>query len=286
MVGILEREEIMNVNDRILFIVGMHNGGTTMFDNIIKRCKQAVPLSREGCSFFKHMPELGPFDMHYNLPRLCTERLDVFANDDNYDWPAIKELWVKHWTSHHKATRLRQQGKSRVFVEKSPSVNIFVAPMLAREFEDAIFLLTIRDPYAIVEGMHRRNLADWKLDAPLQRYAKHWIKCASAMKDLMEDEHWYREGSWVFCKYEDFCEDSTELFEQLKYMLPELEDLSSNPVGGCHYVGQKGHQPIPPTNFNSKQLERLSKDDIESINEVLLKHKDLLEYFEYTIIGT
>lgn len=259
-----------------LFIVGMHNGGTTMFDNMLKRCKNVVPLKKEGCAYFSKRKDLGPFDMHFDLPRLCTEKLEIFGNEESYAWPAIKSVWMNDWQNHHKF----KQTNNPVLLEKSPSVNIFVAPFLDKYFENAHFLLSIRNPYAIVEGMYRRNWYDWKLDWPKERYARHWLRCAVGMKELqlggsmeVNNKYWF--------KYEEFCADPAACIKFVKAWIPELDDLHTGPIGGVHYIGQKNQQPIPPTNFNQKQFDNLTNEDLEAINSVLDERPDILEYFGY-----
>ena len=65
-------------------------------------------------------------------------------------------------------------------------------------------------------------------------------------------------------------------------MIPELDDLDMHKDVAVQGVEGKIRQPI--VNYNAKQIELLSDDDIAAINVELDKVPDVMEHFGYEYI--
>jgi hypothetical protein len=146
-----------------------------------------------------------------------------------------------------------QQG--HVLLEKSPP-NTIRARWLQANFKPARFVAMVRSPYAVAEGVKRRT------GASLEDAARHWTEANRMfLDDVASLEHVVR------IRYEDFCETPeqylAELTEFLGLTRPFAADATQelrvhnidDAVGGVR-------------NFNQKSLDRLSMDELRTIEDI------------------
>ena len=111
---------------------------------------------------------------------------DRWDPDLKVDWPAVKNVFFGHW-SPFKPIRF----------EKSPP-HLMRAAQLAQAFPNAHFLITLRDPYAQIEGTLRRGWHPCARDA-----AEFWLETARAQVSNIETL-----GRTLAFTYEELTEDA------------------------------------------------------------------------------
>ncbi len=252
-----------------LFIVCMNNSGSTLLHNYLSKCALMVPLPRlkkniaTSSEGHNHVGKSMPHPRDYNMLGVWTERPQIISEPNKYNWPAIRNSWNKAWKSSGKNI-----VDGSIFLEKSPP-NVLRAHMLEKHFSDAHFIVMVRNPYAVSEGLRRRQ------GYSIERCAKHWgestraqIKNIKTLKKV------------VYVKYSDLCDNGELAVKSIKAMLPELEDLSlEGDFSGHHSVFGKKAMPIK--NLNSTQIKNLGSNDIKRINKVLSSYRKELEFFGF-----
>lgn len=189
------------------------------------------------------------------------------------DWVKVRKIFFQYW-SPLKPIRF----------EKSPP-NIVRAIELERAFKNSLFLITLRNPYAQIEGLLRRQ---W----PFNKYgpqsspsvpltpkvaAEFWIKLAKYQ--LYNLEHL---GNTCFFTYEELAERPADTIRRITDFLPGLDALDIESKFTAHNITG---QPINGfKNLNQQKIENLTKQQIEEINIVLGHHEDLLETLHYQLI--
>jgi hypothetical protein len=189
------------------------------------------------------------------------------------DWVKVRKLFFQYW-SPLKPIRF----------EKSPP-NIVRAIELESAFKNSLFLITLRNPYAQIEGLLRRQ---W----PFNKYgpqsspsspltpkvaAEFWIKLAKYQ--LYNLEHL---GYTCFFTYEELTERPNDTIRRITDFLPGLDALDIQSKFTAHNVTG---QPINGfKNLNQQKIEKLTQQQLEEINIVLERHEDLLETFHYQLI--
>jgi hypothetical protein len=131
-----------------LFIVCPNNSGSTLLVELLDTSAHASifpSINHEGQWVARAADDgLMPF------PEGCegrnwTVNEQKFADPRNYDWPRLKQAWNDAW-SPSKSVR----------IEKTPSL-VVSAPLFQSRFDNARFILSMRDPYAFCEGVRRRE---------------------------------------------------------------------------------------------------------------------------------
>jgi len=257
--------------EKFLFIICMNNSGSTLLERVLSRCRNAVGLPApggpdqqvNGQRFVKdYMPSPG----RLKCRRIWSEQAAILQDESRYQWSVIKRIWREHWARNPKF----QTATPRVLLEKSPP-NIFRASMLQKHFEDSFFILMQRNPYAVAEGIRRRA----KLS--IERCIQHWIRCA---QQQMRNEKTLRHA--ITLNYEDLSERPEACCQRIINLVPELDDLDIRQNVAVHSLDGRVRQPI--VNYNQKQIERLSKEDLAEINRHLDQVPDLMAHFGYEYV--
>lgn len=190
------------------------------------------------------------------------------------DWRAIRNVFFHYW-----------DPRCKIRLEKSPP-NIIRARAINRVFENSLFLITIRNPYAQIEGFLRR---DWPFgaygpqtsegDKPTAvQAAEFWVKCAHYQKLNLESLE-----NTCFFSYEDLTDNTEATVSKIMAFLPNVADLSSDATFTAHNV--TGSPVAGLVNLNESKINNLSGNQLASINSVLEHHVDLLRYFGYELIS-
>jgi len=189
------------------------------------------------------------------------------------DWVKVRNIFFQYW-SPFKSIRF----------EKSPP-NIVRAIELERVFRNSLFLVTLRNPYAQIEGLLRRQ---WQFNkygpqsSPLfpvtpKVAAEFWIKTAKFQ--MYNLEHL---GNTCFFSYEELAEKSDDTIRRITNFLPELGELNIESEFTAHNITGK---PISGfKNLNQQKIQNLTEQQLEEINLVLGRHEDLLANFHYQLI--
>lgn len=252
-----------------IFISCMNNSGSSLLYKILGNCSNVVKLEYEGQHYTKNLmpsPKAG----NKELKRFAIEFEEKYTNENNYNWPEIKKIWYNQWLNDPKYKN--HPDKYNVFLlEKTPS-NFLKCNMLEREFNNPYFVIMLRSPYAVCEGVMRTTNKALNGYYTPEKAIKNWlIQADYQIKNIntLKNNVWFT--------YEDLCDDFNKVKEKLLNFVP-LQNLN---VCGKYRVG-KYNQEV--NNLNDQQIARLSKETIDIINKELYKRRDVMEFFEYDYI--
>ena len=138
-------------------------------------------------------------------------------------------------------------------------------------FNNIFFLGMVRNPYAHVEGLIRRN------GATTEYAAAFALKCLRYQKKNKEHEK-----DILFISYEDLCDNKEESIEKIKEFIPELGSLNSDLEFSAHNFKTDGKMKIQ--NLNPEKIKKLSSEQLQVINSYFKKEEEVLKYFGYSII--
>ncbi len=215
-------------------------------------------------------------------------RKGVWNPQQEFPWTRIKECWEHFWDIN-----------KPVFLEKSPP-NLLRAFEIEKVFSPASFLVMIRNPYALCEGIRRYIEKSEKrgneqketvlvkaltgnpeavLDGDeIEIATKFWVKCAKYQKE--NTKHLKRA---IHFTYEEFADNPSHIKKRILDFVPELKSLDIDKKFNVHSVEGRSARPI--SNFNSKKIALLSAKDIRRINTILKESKDLMDFFGYEFLN-
>jgi hypothetical protein len=250
----------------------MNSGGSTLLQHCLGSCKSITQLLRthpdkaSSSEGHKLAASSMPSPWRLEVGGIWTEKSSVFSDDKNYNWQKIKKIWFKSW-----AKSAGKPLENMVLLEKSPP-NVIRANLLQKHFLNSYFIVMVRNPYAISEGLRRR------LGYNIKRCAIHW---GEATRFQVKNLKTLNNVIWL--KYEDLCDNQALAKTKIVSLLPELNDLSfEGNFSGHHSL--HGRRVMPVKNLNNDQIKNLSRKDIKIINNVLSKYKKELNYFNYKMI--
>jgi hypothetical protein len=246
-----------NLEHLYFFILCPNNSGSTLLVQLLGTSRNVSILPSEGqWVVWREDPRAMPFPQG-NERRNWTVNEEKFADPSRYDWLRIKNIWRRWWDL-----------EKPILVEKSPPM-VVTAPLLQAEFVPSRFLISVRNPYAVCEGIRRKG--GYSLTAA----ASHWAR-ASQLQQRNRDHL----PASLFLRYEDVCDHPEKAIRLLNEFLPELGGLDSQRV--FRVMDQTGRIH----NLNAQQITSLSERDIEEINTVLSPHHELLESLGYNLLTT
>ena len=177
----------------------------------------------------------------------------------SYPWEEIKEVWMKYWDQ-----------RKFILMDKT-NTNIMRVGDIKEVFEDAIFLAMVRNPYAQVEGIIRRN------GATTEYAAQFALKCLRYQKNNKDNEK-----NILFISYEDLCDKTEESIDKIQDFIPNIGSLRTDLEFSAHNFKTKGKMKI--NNLNNEKINKLSPKQIQIINSYFKKEEELLRHFGYSII--
>jgi hypothetical protein len=253
------------MSDKFLFITSTNNSGSTVLVRFLENCRNIISLFGEGQY---SADEFMPLPVENNVARVWTEKAEIFENNDNYNWEMIKNTWMEIWK---KDPKYNETFYNRVFLEKS-APNVLRAKLLEKEFANSYFIIMMRNPYAVTEGI--KSLKGYDTG----RCIRHWV---AAARKQMENINSLARNIWF--TYENMCDNPEQVLDQVKKFMPELADFSfkgeiilHNPDSERATLGLK--------NFNDRQIKNLLPEDIAIINSYLSKETEILNFFGYRMI--
>lgn len=246
-----------------LFITVINNAGSKLLVQLVGECQNAITLPKEGERYAQ---------MEACVSRLWsqTHQRDKMLNEDRYDFDLIKNEWGKLWAK----SRHFKTANPKIFVEKSPP-NVLRAQMYEKHFPNAYFMIMVRNPYAVIEGILRRH----NKKRPLDQATQHWIYTS---RKTIENLEVLKHSVWF--KYEDLCDRPKIVTAKIKEFMPELHDIDLRKRLRTHSQLKGGAFMSAPINLNNMQIKNLSKGEIKKIGEQLANNTDLMEFFGYEII--
>ncbi|MFL2574425.1 MAG: sulfotransferase [Flavobacteriales bacterium] len=235
--------------NQYLFILSPPFCGSTLLTEIISTSKNVSCNNNIGLREGQHLPRA------HNL--LFTE--DRWDPNKEIDWNKIKKLWGKYW-----------DRSKEVLLEKSPP-NICRANNIDKVFNNSKYICLTRNPYAQIQSNIRRYNTDIELATEKYiSYLKFQKKNIETLKNTL------------VVSYEELADNPSKTKEKISVFLPLLEDIKTNLRFNAHNMHQKKQMGI--TNLNQESIKALSNAQINSINTILNKEEDLINYFNYTIV--
>ena len=86
----------------------------------------------------------------------------------------------------------------------------------------------------------------------------------------------------LFISYEQLTENPEKTKRKIITFLPELSDIKMDLKYKAHNFKTKSKMGI--VNLNQEKMEKLTGEQIETINRIFEKEKELLDYFDYQIV--
>jgi hypothetical protein len=227
-----------------LFILGVTNSGTSILQRLLGSHPEVRMLPTEG----QYLTDALPLAADYGVTREWTKRPDVFHLTEESDpGPALRARY--DWAYYFPA-------RSGIAVEKS-TPNTIRSRWLQQNFPPARFVGITRHPYAVCEGIRRRTGMD------LADAAAQW---ATANELMLADSE--RLDHFLLVTYEEMTERPAELLARLQEFLgletPFEPAMLSAPIE-MHNLDDK---PQPLQNMNPRSIERLSPEDIATIDRL------------------
>ena len=232
-----------------LFILSPPFCGSTLLNQILSTSKNLSCNNYLGVREGQLLPEVK--DIMFNNKG--------WDNHVSYPWSKIKRVWMEYW----------DQSK-QILMDKS-TTNIMRVQEIKDVFTNISFLAMVRNPYAQVEGIIRRN------NSTAEYAAKFALKCLRYQR--RNKEHY---KDILFFSYEDLCDNTEEVFEKIQKYIPELGKIKSNLKFSAHNYKTKNKMRIQ--NLNKEKIAMLSTEQLLVINSYFKMEAELLDYFGYSII--
>lgn len=238
-----------------LFLLIPNNSGSSLLHDLIATSRSVAVLPTEG-QF--HNNFVGPNPVELKVKHFFTEKEEVFKNKNNYEWSVIKSSWKSSWRKNN--------NDAKIFLQKSPP-DILRADMLLENFPDTRFIMMIRNPYAVVEGILRGNP-----DANINQAAEHAIRC---LEIQLENSEKYLND--LVLRYEDLTDDTEKFVGKImEYLGIDDIDFRRDFQVKSYFSKIK--------NMNDDQIKRLTDNQIQEINKVFKNKQEVLSECGYEII--
>jgi len=234
---------------KFLFILTPPYCGSTLLNQILSTSNNLSCNNHLGVREGQLLPEVKDI-MFYNKG---------WYTNVSYPWEDIKKVWMRYWDQ-----------RKEILMDKT-NTNIMRVTEIKKVFDNIVFLAMVRNPYAHVEGLIRRN------QATTESAAEFALKCLRYQKQNKKTEK-----DILFLSYEDLCDNTDESIQRIKEFIPELGNIDSDLEFSAHNFKTKGKMKIQ--NLNDEKINKLSSEQIKIINSYFKKEKSLLNYFGYSII--
>lgn len=261
------RTDMPNTIKRHLFLLCPNNSGSTFLSKAIGTSPEVWGLYREG----QHMLGFAAPSRKYKMALLWAaspEALQNIANPAEFDWEQNKKCWYFQ--------ALAGSPDASVFFTKSPPFLAY-SEMLLENFENTRFLIMVRNPYAVVEAIFRhRSKVVPDAASLLTMAANHIIACFKLQR---QNQKRYKDIS-VFFTYEEMCAAPKETADKIRSLVPEINTLQ---LDQRLFIKNNYNERL--RNMNMDQINRLTPEHLQVINQVFTAERDLLAHFGYDMIG-
>ncbi len=230
-------------SDFWLFVLGVNNSGSTILARVLASHPDIRSLPAEGQLLTEAFPRPDRLGVVRNWTA-CMDRFRWTEADDPYPALRAKKDWVRHYP--------RPPG---ILLEKSPP-NTIRSRWLQQNFRPARFIAIVRNPYAVCEGMRRREGYD------IEQCAWHWVRANTC---LLEDLS--RLEACMLLRYEDFTTNPARDLERVRAFLGLGEPFDAARYARVSAHGDGG-EITEIQNLDAGSVARLSVDDLATINAI------------------
>ena len=228
-----------------LFVLGCNNSGTTLLMELLEKHPLIRRLPKEGQRLTTAIPNSAPL----GIGRVFTQRADLFRWTEQTSGEAVQKLRYD-WAYY-------ADPRPGIRLEKSPP-NTLRSRWLQKYFAPARFVVLVRDPYAVCEGIARRR------GHSLAEAATHW----RTVHDVLEEDLPHLER-YTTLTYEDFCERPDEVLASLETFLGLSEPFDRRLLTGPFNAHNMDGSPQRLQNFNERSFGRLSDEDRAIIHNTI-----------------
>ncbi len=228
-----------------LFIVGCNNSGTTLLLETLESHPLIRALPKEGQRITTAIPNSAPL----GIGRVFTQRLNLFRRtevDDGAVVPRLRYDWA-YFANPRPGIRL----------EKSPP-NTLRSRWLQRYFSPSRFIVLVRNPYAVCEGIARRR------GHSIEEAATHW----RLVHEVLEEDLPHLE-QYLVVRYEDLCAEPLAVLNQMQRFLSLDQPFDASLATREFNAHNMSGKPQQLQDFNARSLKRLSDDDKATITRVI-----------------
>ncbi len=237
-------------NNKYLFILSPPFCGSTLLNEVISSSDYVSVNFELGTREGQRLPKVE--DVMFVKNR--------WDSSVDFDWKFIKNEWLKYWDI-----------TKPVLLEKSPA-NSARAKSIMKHFAPAYFIVFYRNPYAHCESLMRRE------NYSPEDAAKFAIKCLKYQKLNLET---LPQENILELSYRELTENPERSINKISNFLPELGDINVNQEFNAHnYKNEK----MKIMNLNKEKIRKLKDHEIQRINTVFHKAKDILSHFKYEMI--
>jgi hypothetical protein len=248
---------------RKIFITAPNNSGSTYLQNLLGDHHQIIPFMGPE-SDLGYIPEgqhvaASHMPNDSSKPLLFTNDKAKYANAVNYNFEGIRKKWMASWAKRAKFSNVKLDN-TYYLLEKTPA-NVLRADILEAEFDNAYFILMVRNPYAVVEGMNRRR------ELPIEKCAHHIVHCL-----IKQRENTKKLKNFCYLKYEQLPESLDTIG---KFLELDIRDI---PVRSKTIDGKSKHKF---QNKNTAQLKTWDVEKFKRAQKVFAQYPEVLRYFGY-----
>ena len=188
--------------------------------------------------------------------------IDRWSPEKYIDYESVKSVWLAKYQSLKK-----QNPLVNTIFEKSPPNQVRIYNII-KMFKDTSLLINIRNPYANCASRLYRyyNYADQRSKS-LHELANNWVRESTNLKQIAHDT------SSQIITYEQFCNNPNI-----------LSTFLSTDVDISVKIKIKDYEPSLVTNYNDKQISKLTAEDISIISSVIRHHSELVEFYGYEVL--
>lgn len=247
-INILKNIFIKADQNKFIFVLCPAFTGSTILTELIATLKNVSLVNNKGTKEGQTLP---------TVRKMMFDHHDGLNVNRKFDWDFIKKEWLKYWDL-----------SKPLLLEKTPS-NIVRALEIQKTFKPAYFVCMVRTPYAKLETAKRT-------DSSLKGYAEIIVKELEYQKRNIEELE-----NIIWFTYKELTEDTKTIKSRLFKFLPELADIDTEFTSYSHNFKNK---PLKITNLNPEKISKLNQNDLDEINSVLSKHKELLAFFGFELI--
>jgi Sulfotransferase family len=179
-------------------------------------------------------------------------------------WPHIRTIFENHWDM-----------SKPVLLEKSPP-NMIRAGEIEKHFENAHFIVLMRNPYAWCESMMRRRQPD-KPELSAGEVTEGWLWRAKWQIRNVESLR-----AVLKLRYEEICDATHASVGRIIGFIPEIGQLDTGGEFEIHSMLGKARNVI--TNTNPAAIARLTQQQIREITGMLRPEADVLRFFGYELL--
>ncbi len=245
------------VEPHFIFIVAPPYSGSTALAKILNSSWRTMLLQNKG-------------EGQWLIPGLCEH--DRWNPNKEVNYKSVKAVWLQKYQNEKKTN-----SKIDVVIEKSPP-NMMRIEKLSAQFKYFSMIANNRNPYANCASILYRNHDAEKIGYEersnlLKQLVKGWVLRSIRIKEIVN------ELQIPLITYEVFCRNPHSLLGVLQKPNGIAESINPN----CE-VKIKDYKVQGILNMNDRQISNLKDREIDVVSKILSRNKDLMDFFNYTII--